>query len=163
MKKFIKENLLLIILILAIVSNSIIHFRSPAYKKYNETSKQLTKKFQEYKEEVNTKILEKLLILTNFTTSVYSPHSPSSTVTRQNRLLNFLHSSTNLPALQFDNYFVYRNRPFVQQGFQYYTIGDKYLGFPILNITPQFVQIGFSYFPIGTQRKVSNNDGNVNY
>lgn len=137
---------------LAIIYNSIVHIRHPAYRYYKSQIEILKKDLIDYRRRINIEIIGRLTQLTNIVTR-------SSSILPDGSDFKFAGNipfndndnstiSTNYPSFSFDHFSEVSDRPYVSSGAKYYTIGDNINGYIIRSISPQFVQIGDRFFPI---------------
>lgn len=140
MKRLNTNQVLQLVLIIALIVNAVIHFTSPSYRYYRENFDQVKKGVVDFERKVKTDFVPAILTLaTNRNFIVVSNSvSVSDTVKISAPLLSDTNSVSRLMSLDFRWFQGPRGYGFDLDGFHYH-VGDVLFGSVIRSISPTMV------------------------
>ena len=134
-------HLILVLLLLAVVVNSVIHYTSPAYRYYREAVNGLRSDYTKLRKQLLVDLLPTLqLALTNKTSTV--SYSSTTSFTSTDSLVTVDTTTNCLPLtsfLSFD-FFSVSNSPGFSFNGRTYAVGDLFLGSPVVFVSPTFIK-----------------------
>lgn len=133
-----KFKILVFLLFVVVLVNSIIHFNHPAYKFYRENVKQFRSDYNDFVRQVRLELVPSILMVaSNNNNSVSSLVSPA--------LLPSVSSSSSAASSSSSDsfldcrFFKTGGRSYIEYNNNYFTDGDDFFGYTILEVRPTIV------------------------